>query len=129
MTTTREITDHHTNECNRAIHVVADERDPNSGYASHHYTITLDRSAPDDPLTEETRLRFQRGPIKEAGINGITNEVLLAIVIDRLEGFQSGPFACDENAAALHHVRAALSRLEDRTRARAVRGVEGTHEP
>jgi hypothetical protein len=61
------------------------------------------------------------------GVNGITNEVLLAIVADRLRGFQSSPYACQENAEALECTEAALRRLHDRTRAREARGVEGTH--
>ena len=39
--------------------------------------------------------------MKEAGKNGIHNEDLLVIVIDRLRGFQSGPFKCRENAIAI----------------------------
>ncbi len=60
--------------------------------------------------------------------NGVTNEVLLAIVIDRLEGFQAGPFACDENARALNFCEFALDELHRRTRDRSARGVENKHE-
>ena len=59
--------------------------------------------------------------------NGVTNEVLLAIVIDRLEGFQSGPFACDGNQKALDACRASLEALHERTRERLARGVENKH--
>lgn len=58
--------------------------------------------------------------------NGVTNEVLLAVVIDRLEGFQSGNFACIENELALHNCKNALGHLLYRTRQRQRRGVEGT---
>ncbi len=47
---------------------------------------------------------------------GLTNEALLAIVLDRLEKFQEGPFACDENANALWHLKRALVHLHDRCR-------------
>jgi hypothetical protein len=33
---------------------------------------------------------FQNGPIAEVGVNGVTHEVLLAIVADRLRSFQKG---------------------------------------
>lgn len=73
------------------------------------------------------RLSFQDGAIKEAGVNGVMVEDLLAIVIDRLEGFQAGPYACEENAGALIKAKSALKYLQDRTKAREARGVEGTH--
>ena len=44
---------------------------------------------------------FQDGPVAEVGVNGCHNEDLIAIVIDRLQHFQRGDFACRENALAL----------------------------
>lgn len=75
-------------------------------------------------------LHFQNGPVKEDGngVNGLTHEVLLAILIDRIEGFQTGPWACPENALTLGYLRAALAQLHARTNAREARGVEGTHQ-
>ena len=75
------------------------------------------------------RIHFQNGPIQEVGVNGITNEALLAIVEHRLEGFQRGPFGCEENGFALTGVKEALHWLHKRTLSRVERGVEGTHEP
>lgn len=91
-----------------------------------------------DPKTEKlvhywntaamhTAIRFQNGPIQESGINGVTQEALLAIVRDRLRCFQAGPFACRENAIALTKLDEAAMWLEERTKARTRRGVEGTH--
>lgn len=57
--------------------------------------------------------------------NGLTNEILLAIVIDRLEGFQSGPCACEENSSALSNIRSALAALQVRTQRRLHQGIEG----
>lgn len=71
-------------------------------------------------------LRFQRGPVKEVGRNGITNEVLLEVVRHRLQCFQRGAYACPENATALASVEDALAALYARTKARTERGVEGT---
>lgn len=80
--------------------------------------------------SEATRfpVRFQNGPIKEVGTNGVTHEALLAIVEDRLIGFQSGPYACRENAVALTKIQEAMMWLQKRTRDRLARGVEGTHD-
>ncbi len=122
----RDIPSHQINECNSAITIHADERDPKNGNAPHYYEILV--GAPENDPAERTELRFQHGPIKEVGTNGITHEVLIAILVDRLEGFQDGPYACQENADALNHLRAAAERLHDRTKARVERGVEGTNE-
>lgn len=73
-------------------------------------------------------INFQNGPIKESGVNGISNESLLAIVEDRLLGFQSGQFACRENAIALTKLQEAMMWLQKRTRDRVARGVEGTNQ-
>jgi hypothetical protein len=55
---------------------------------------------------------------------GVTNEALLAIVKDRLEGFQAGKFPCQENEDALAGVNHALKFLHKRTLDRTARGVE-----
>jgi len=52
-------------------------------------------------------------------------EDLLNIVVDRLESFQSGDFACRENALALTKVQEALHWLNHRTADRIDRDVEG----
>ena len=72
-------------------------------------------------------LDFQSGDPAE-GINGISNEALLAIVEDRLAGFKKGPFSCRENAIALTKIQEAMMWLQRRTREREMRGVEGTQE-
>lgn len=99
--------------------VVSDE--PGAGGANHWYEIADGRGC-------MAKLLFQNGPIKEAGVNGITQEALLAIVIDRLRSFQAGPYSCRENAIALTHCEEALMWLQRRTVARIKRGVEGTHQ-
>lgn len=73
-------------------------------------------------------IKFQLGPIKEHGVNGTSIENVLLLLIQRLEGFQRGPFACDENRDAIIHLQHALTRLEDRTRARVALGIEGTNQ-
>jgi hypothetical protein len=115
--------------------------EPGAGGASHLYVITGFDTAtnPSDPLVQrfgggvpteaKKTILFQNGPIKDFGVNGITQEALLAIVIDRLEAFQAGPFPSAENADALAHCQLALEALQTRTRKRLARGVEGTLNP
>lgn len=68
---------------------------------------------------------FQDGGVNEVGINGCHNEDLIAIVIDRLQHFQRGDFACRENALALTKLEEAMHWLNHRTQSRIARGVEG----
>lgn len=115
----REITAHKVNPVNDQLQIlVMDEQ--GAGGANHEYSIQL-------PGGGYTKISFQNGPIAEAGVNGVTQEALLAICIDRLECFQNGPYACAENAGALLHLKAAQVNLHSRTKARMARGVEGTH--
>lgn len=95
------------------------------GNAHHHYII--DEKAYGNEPHELLRINFQNGPIKESGINGVMDENLLAIVIDRLEGFESGKYASPFNARALIHIKNGLQELQNRTAEREARGVEGTH--
>lgn len=129
----RELTDHKINPANDKLRItVTDE--PGAGGANHRYEIdgfdvTTNPSfdgASDDP-SGATTLLFQNGPINEVGVNGITQEALLAIIADRLRSFQAGPYACRENALALTKIEEAQHWLLSRTRGRMVRGVEGTH--
>lgn len=120
----REITSHKTNECSEAITITADERDEKYGNASHDYEV---RYVAHHGGVLAKNILFQRGPIKEVGVNGLTNEALLAILIDRMEGFQSGPFACTENHNALCCLELAMDEFKKRTAKRVERGVEGTN--
>lgn len=127
----RQLTDHKLNGLNEALVInVLDQ--PGSGGANHEYEIRLVVPALTSDTPGEDRvlayIRFQNGPIKEAGFNGLTNEALLAIIIDRMQGFQSGPYKSRENAIALTHLEDAMHWLQHRTRARLARGVEGTHQ-
>ncbi len=108
---------------------------PGQGWACHRYKVSgfdTESNASEDSGylggSKSMIVLFQNGPIKEVGVNGITQEVLLAIVIDRLRSFQAGPFACTDNQEALGHCERALSVLQRRTLARIARGVEGTHQ-
>lgn len=74
-------------------------------------------------------LKFHQGDPAEVGVTGITNEALLAILISRMEGFLKGPFHSPLNVEALQHLRSALACLENRTRDRMARQVDGKQKP
>ena len=101
---------------------------PGAGGACHQYRVVEDVPEGQETTLPAYVIKFQKGPIKEHGLNGITQEVLLAIVIDRLESFQKGDFACELNEVALEHAKEALAALQQRTRDRIDRNVEGTSE-
>lgn len=126
----REINTHKTNTANEELSVMVHD-EPGPGGANHYYTISGFDSATNPSTSAKFNgltLLFQNGAIKEAGVNGITHEALLAILIDRLQGFQAGPYKCKDNEEALYHLERALSCLHRRTLARVIRGVEGTME-
>ena len=73
-----------------------------------------------------SQLDFQHGPIKENGVNGITEKMLLDIVVHRLRGHQLGDYASIANDNAIALISHAISELQERTKDREDRGVEGT---
>jgi len=103
---------------------ILDER--GLGGAYHEYAI---RDVEGDKPAH-TIVKFQKGPVAEAGRNGIFMEDLLQICVHRLECFQAeaAPFACRENALALTKIQEALHWLDHRTRDRQERGVEGRNQ-
>lgn len=128
----RNITSHvvEGDAANHQIEVAAHDGHNGSG-AGHIYVISADLTnnpgyLPINP-EQEILILFQNGPIKDAGVNGLTNEALLAVLIDRTEIFQQGPFACEENARALTGLRDALDAFQIRTRRRIAKGIEGTN--
>ena len=117
----RELTSHKVNGLNDALTIeVLDE--PGHGGACHVYRV----NGGDEKSGTCHEIHFQNGPIAEHGVNGLSMEALLAIVEDRLKGFQSGEYSNRENALALTHVQGAMHWLHHRTRERVARGVEGT---
>lgn len=122
----RTINEHKVNPANDLLDIkVIDE--PGAGGANHEYQVSTSVPPATGPGMKALHISFQNGPIAEKGVNGVTQEVLLAIVIDRLRAFQAGKFACRENALALTKIEEAQHWLLHRTRARMDRGVEGTH--
>src|SRR5882672_2353512 len=118
----REITNHRVNPANDKINIVVNDESGASG-ANHRYELTgFDTEA--NPSKTDPKgfassfskqvILFQNGPIPTKGVNGVTHEVLLAIVQDRLEAFQAGPFAGEENGKALAAVKEAQHWLQFR---------------
>ena len=88
--------------------------------APHHFTVF------DKKLNILSIVDFQVGPIKEHGVNGVSNEDLIAMVICRLEHFNQSEYRCRENSMAITKLEEALLWLRKRTMGREKRGVEGT---
>jgi hypothetical protein len=116
----RELTNYIINPANGRLSIAVLDEPGHSGVC-HEYMIEAGEFA------KMLHIKFQNGPINEHGINGVTHEALIAILCDRLAGFQNGPYANDDNAIAMGHLMAAQAALQRRTKARMERGVEGTH--
>ena len=103
-------------------------RDPGPGGAYHTYHIERLIDA-ETGLYHCESVCFQMGPRNDPNAHhGILDVDLLEIVRDRLKCFQSGEFACRENACALTHIEEALMWMNKRVEDRAERGVLGTNE-
>ena len=106
---------------NGGVIVATDEKAYNNYHDFQVYQETEDS-------TLSSFISFQKGPIKEVGINGITERDLLEILRFRLENFQNSEFASDYNAKALDAINTAIESLDARTKDREKRGVEGTNQ-
>lgn len=117
MSIFKRVVSHNTELSGTKIYATGE---PGPGGAYHDYEIlTLDNEL-------LCLIQFQHGPLKDPNsIKGIQMEDLLAICIDRLECFQNGNFPCKENEIALQHCKEALKSLNERTKNRVERGVEG----
>lgn len=124
MKSPREITLHHVGDPRVDRLRIFTEVGPLPPGTRRYYTIEFGGN----DLIAST-IAFQRGPVCEYGPDGFTNEALLAIVADRLQGFQDGPMRCRENAIALTKTEEALHWLQTRTRRRLAAGVEGRGKP
>lgn len=88
--------------------------------ANHEYIVSAVNST-----NVYAKVSFQKGPVKENGVNGCHNVDLIAIVIDTLQSLQNGEFSCRENAIAITKLEEASMWLNKRTADRKARGVEG----
>lgn len=75
-------------------------------------------------------VKFHSGPLGlvdevEYHINGLSNEVFLAIVLDRLQSWQKGKYACKENEVASQKILEALFWLKHHNQELIQRGTFG----
>lgn len=70
------------------------------------------------------QITFHTGPVPQKGVNGLSNEALLTILIHRTTTLNR-MYPCEENEVAIQHMTLALTSFEDRTKKRIARGVEG----
>lgn len=74
---------------------------------------------------------WQNGPLgrdeDRVSPNGAFVEDVIDAAKQRIEAYQAGPHACEDNAIALNYLNLALDALDNRTRSREARQVEGTH--
>ncbi len=77
-------------------------------------------------------ISWQNGPLGRGNDrkepNGAFVEDVIAAAKDRLEFYQRSKFECGANEAAIEALKAAICCLQDRTKDREDRDVEGTHE-
>lgn len=105
---------------NDLVTIECDDRDPDAGGASHNYVLKM------KGVGVVGAVQFQHGARTLATSKpGALDAVLLAVVLDRFESFQAGPFASRENAIVITKLEEALMWIGKRTRDRARRGVLG----
>jgi hypothetical protein len=151
----REITTHKVSSVESPRIFAVDKPDPNAGGMHHVYAVVWGTNDGDDmgevgdldqgyQLTDlgvkgelylgndsggfsvkGAIIRYQHGPVKEAGPNGLQGECLRAIEIDRLDCANKGPFPCRENSLAKTKLEESLMWGQERTRRRRDAGAEG----
>lgn len=82
----------------------------NEAKPGHHYQVSKDGMV-------FANLVFQAGPINQVGVNGLTNEALIEILLDRVEQLNK-VVPCVENSVARLHLNTALKAFELRQRRR-----------
>jgi len=117
---TRTLKPHDITEPRLVIRTM-DEAGP--GGANHVYGIwKADQPFDGQPMAT---ISFQNGGIAECGVNGVTHEALLTIIVDRLGCFQAGNYPHPSNEQARLFCLLAMNALHQRTHERLKRGVEG----
>lgn len=82
-----------------------------------------------EDLLQVIDIRFQAGPLTQVGANGCQIEDVIDVLVERLQGFQRGRFACRENAIAITKLEEARLWLSARNWKRQAQGVEGQNLP
>lgn len=102
-----------------------------NGHFMEHWSDEKSRPAGGVSSGRGFCISWQNGPLGRGSErkepNGAFVEDVLDAVIERIEFYQRSEFNCAENALALAHLRDAATHLDNRTKAREARAVEGTH--
>lgn len=111
---------------NEKIEITTDAADESG--AAHLYELVIDVGG-NGKAKSIGFVQFQKGPrLDPSSTPGATEAALLAVLIDRMEGFQAGPYACRENAIQLTKLQECMHWTRHRADERARRGVLGKSE-
>lgn len=108
-------------EDHNGVRVCAVEEEGDTNVTGHVYELE------DQAGRLLSRLEFQFGGVQENGVNGLTSEALLAILIHRTRTMND-KFPSAYNTLALEGLHRALGAFEARTADRLGRKVEGTEQ-
>lgn len=119
----RLINDHFVNKANEKLTIAAIDEPSASGvnhlYVIHGINTETNPSYRNGEVgfqpNESTAFLFQNGAIDEVGPNGLTNEALLAIVVDRLRCAQAGGDASPIAGLLLLKIEDALGYIKHRS--------------
>lgn len=102
-----------------------------SGFFSEHWSDAQGRPAGGMTSGRGFTISWQNGPLgrglERRQPNGAFVEDIIDAVRERIEFYQKSEFACMDNEMAIRHLEAALAVLDERTKRREERAVEGTH--
>ncbi len=76
--------------------------------ANHHYAFSY-QPTPGGPVVDMGSLKFQSGDPSQAGVNGVSDEQVLQVLIDHV-----GSLRGNDNFQAANNLRNALSWLQNR---------------
>jgi len=101
------------------------------GFSSTHFTDANDNPTGGHSYGTGFAIAWQHGPLGRGDDRSSPNGAFVEDIIDaareRLTFFQDSKFACDANHLAICALTEALEHLDNRTRDRESRQVEGTH--
>lgn len=102
-----------------------------AGVCSNHFSDDEGNPSGGTTYGRGFAIGWQNGPLMVDGVrdepNGAFVEDVIKAAIGRIEFYQKSKFASDHNAKALVSLQEAVAHLQQRTKDREARGVEGTH--
>ena len=76
--------------------------------ANHHYAFSY-QPTPNGPVVDMGSIKFQSGDPAQAGVNGVSDEQVLQVLIDHISSLKG-----NDNSQAAYHLRNALGWLQNR---------------